>query len=167
MCISPVRVTGRTFLTMLLCSWSLVALAQRVHHFQIRVAVPISSEQQKLVAHDLMQHDPAAELVMDAQEGVLSYKTVNQLSRFECNALFERWQMELLDFTEVGRDPILTAGWDDRPVQDDPPRYVDTGDRVRDNQRYDAFKAAWIAAHPVEYGILTAPREQQRDSSHE
>ena len=165
--VAPVHATGRSALFLLFCCFSFTTIGQQVYHFHIRVAIPISGEQQKLLTHDLMQEDPAAELVMDAQEGALSVKTVKHFDRFQVGLLLQRRQVELLDFTEVGRDPILTAGWDDLPVQDDPPRYIDTGDRVRDNQRYDAFKAAWIAVHPVEYGILTAPREQQRDSSQE
>ncbi|MEO8590783.1 MAG: hypothetical protein ABI432_15515 [Flavobacteriales bacterium] len=37
------------------------------------------------------------------------------------------------------------------------PVFLDTGDWIADNQRYEAEKSLWIATHPEAYRELTAP----------
>ena len=72
--------------------------------------------------------------------------------------MIDRLNLGVLQFDVVGA-PVTPVGSGLRqPRLADMPLFMDTGDPVLDQQRYAAYKSAWIAAHPDQYRELTAPQ---------
>jgi hypothetical protein len=138
------------------------AQAQVVHHYRAHVNGGISSAQEKLFLGSLLQADPLTESVVDREQGTIEWKSTERYDQFRTEALFERQQLGLQAFEELGT-PASSTEPSPSLEFDGPPRYIDTGDAVRDNLRYDAYKAAWIAANPDRYREMTAPSTEASD----
>ncbi len=133
-------------------------MAQAVHHYEARVEGMGSSVHEKLLFQDLRDRDDGSEIWLDPSEGSVVWKTVLTVNRFQFESILQRLELVLLAFDEVGVPHAPATNAPRRRQMADMPLYIDTGDPIRDNQRYDAYKAAWIAAHPEQYEELTAPR---------
>lgn len=132
--------------------------AQAIHHYQAQVGGLTSTLQEKLLAQDLHDRDPLSEIQVDRIEGSVEWKTTLVYDHFKFELSLQRHHLPLLSFEEVGipdRQVPLTDPRD--PRVPDKPTYIETGDRIRDAQRYDAYKAAWIAMYPEQYRLWTAP----------
>lgn len=137
--------------------------AQVMHTFHAVVSNMTTTLQEKQVLSTLYAADPIGEFSVDRTEGSIRIKTGQQVEEVHLASMLEEYGVDLVTFTQPDRptiaEPIPT------PVQHgtrkvrlaDMPLYIDTGDPTKDNARYDAAKATWIATHPAMYEELTAP----------
>ncbi|MBL7951696.1 MAG: hypothetical protein JNM62_08245 [Flavobacteriales bacterium] len=144
----------------MLCITGISVLAchgQQVHHYRMAVNGMSTTLQEKRITSLLFQSDALSEVHVDRLAGLVEWKSALRWDRFSAETLLHDLQMTILNFEEVGvtQQPSVAEA-PERRMQD-MPRFIDTGDAQLDNQRYDAYKAAWIAAHPEEYEQLTAP----------
>lgn len=134
-----------------------VVLAQDIHHYRARVSGMATTMQEKQLTIALAERDELGEFRVDRATGEVDIKTAVALDRFRFEFLITPFQLDVVSYEEIGQQTTPDVRQPRRQQLADMPVYVDTGDPVRDNQRYDAFKAAWIAAHPEQYRELTAP----------
>lgn len=134
------------------------SLAQDVHHYQVVVSGMTTTLQEKQLLTHLTDTDPLGEYRVDRTTGQVEMKTVRRTDRYRFEYLLSSMQLGVVSFEEIGEQRVPAVFSQRKRRDSDMPIYMDTGDPVRDNQRYDAYKAAWIAAHPEQYEALTAPR---------
>lgn len=125
--------------------------------YLIRFTAPIASVQEKYIHETLQDHEPGAGVWVDRPNRQVKVRTHIPLDR----AVLEvAWSAIGLTMTTIGL--IEPVPHQERSVQvaNDPFQIlVSTGDPAADNAAFDAAKAAWIAAHPEAYQLMTAPRE--------
>ena len=132
--------------------------AQDIHHYVATVSGMSTTLQEKRIMETLSEFDPLAEYRVDRATGEVVIKTRYTLDRFRFERMIDRLNLGVLQFDVVGA-PVTPVGSGLRqPRLADMPLFMDTGDPVLDQQRYAAYKAAWIAAHPDQYRELTAPQ---------
>jgi|JI10StandDraft_1071094.scaffolds.fasta_scaffold394475_2 hypothetical protein len=153
---SFLRVGGILNVILAFCSAS-ACTAQTIHYYSARMAGMTSTMHEKQLEGMLVDLDPAGVFKIDRNEGTLEWKSIVPMDRFQFEHRIGRFGLSLLSYEErIGNsDPMPHTERIQRLA--DMPLYMDTGDPVRDNARYDAYKAAWIATHPEEYLELTRP----------
>lgn len=134
------------------------AWAQDIQHYRATVSGLNTTLQEKQLLEHFSTSDPLGTFRVDRSAGLLVLKTVHELDRHQVEYQLAQFQVGLVAFEEVGGVQKAYTRGERVPRLADMPLYIDTGDPDRDNQRYDAYKAAWVAAHPDQYEELTAPR---------
>ncbi len=142
---------------LLACAPTLSTTAQDVHHYQVVVSGMTTTLQEKQLLTLLTDTDPLGEYRVDRTTGEVEMKTVRRTDRYRFEYLIAPMQLGVVSFEEIGEQRVPTVFGQRKQRNSDMPIYMDTGDPVRDNLRYDAYKAAWIASHPEQYEELTAP----------
>jgi len=145
-----------------LCTLTLAAafpvLAQDIHHYNAVVSGMTTTMQEKQLLMDLAGSDELGEFSIDRSAGAIVLKTVRRFDLAQFDHFVGRYGMHLVSFEEINAAPAVVVRTPRVPRMADMPLYMDTGNPVQDDQRYDAYKAAWIAVHPEEYRELTAPQ---------
>lgn len=134
------------------------ALAQDIHHYNAVVSGMTTTMQEKQLLMDLAGSDELGEFSIDRSAGAIVLKTVRRFDLAQFDHFVGRYGMHLVTFEEINAAPAVVVRTPRVPRMADMPLYMDTGNPVQDDQRYDAYKAAWIAVHPEEYRELTAPQ---------
>lgn len=134
------------------------ALAQDIHHYNAVVSGMTTTMQEKQLLMDLADSDELGEFSIDRSAGAIVLKTVRRFDLAQFDHFVGRYGMHLVTFEEINAAPAVVVRTPRVPRMADMPLYMDTGNPVQDDQRYDAYKAAWIAVHPEEYRELTAPQ---------
>lgn len=131
--------------------------AQDIHHYVAVVSGLTTTMQEKQLLMVLSDADELGEYTVDRSSSEVGIKTQNGMDRARFDHLIGRYHMGIVSFEEIGAQQRPSSPGPRTPRMADMPLYIDTGDPLRDNQRYDAYKAAWIAVHPQQYQELTAP----------
>ncbi|MBL7938129.1 MAG: hypothetical protein JNL43_02115 [Flavobacteriales bacterium] len=131
--------------------------AQDIHHYVAVVSGLTTTMQEKQLLMVLAGSDDLGEFTVDRGTGEIGIKTRFAMDRARFDHLIGRYNLHILSFRQIDAPQYTTTQGPRTPRMADMPLYIDTGDPVRDNQRYDAYKAAWIAVHPDEYRELSAP----------
>ena len=131
--------------------------AQDIHHYVAVVSGLSTTMQEKQLLMVLSDADELGEYTVDRSASEVGIKTRNWMDRARFDHLIGRYHMSIVSFEEIGAQQRPPSPGPRTPRMADMPLYIDTGDPLRDNQRYDAYKAAWIAVHPEQYRELTAP----------
>lgn len=136
---------------------SLLAQKPEELDYLIRFSAPIASVQEKYIHETLQSHEPGAGVWVDRPNSQVKVRTHLSLDRA---ALEIAWSAVGLTITTMGLiEPVLSQERSMLVAGDPFPVLVHTGDPAADNTAFDAAKAAWIAAHPEAYQLMTAPRE--------
>lgn len=130
--------------------------AQDVYHYEARLSGMTSTMQEKRMTARISELDARAEFRFERATQQLSLKTTERLDRPRFEHLLAPCELGLADFVCIVCPPNVTRSAS--PGDPDMPLFIDTGDPARDHARYDAFKAAWVAANPDQYEELTRPR---------
>lgn len=137
---------------------ALPAFSQDIHHYRAVVSGLSTTMQEKQLLTNLANSDELGEFSVDRASGDVVLKTVRRLDLFQFEHIVDRCNMHVVSFDEINARPPVIVHSPRVPRLADMPLYMDTGNPVLDDQRYDAYKAAWIAVHPEEYRELTAPQ---------
>ena len=132
-------------------------VGQDLHRYAAQVSGSSTTLMEKQLLEQLHAADELGEYSVDRHTGQVEMKMFARMDRFRFEYMITPLGLTLVRFEEQGTHPtpLSTARRGSLPI--DFPIYIDTGDPLRDNQRYDAYKAAWIAAYPETYEELTAP----------
>lgn len=131
--------------------------AQEFHHYRATVAGMTSTMQEKEMTDQLQAADLQGKVYVDRSTGAIDWTTTLRMERIQFAYRVGRYGLSVETFEEIGTPQPPLVRTPRRPQLADMPLYMDTGDPQRDNERYDAYKAAWIATHPDQYEELTAP----------
>jgi len=130
---------------------------QDIQHYKAVVSGMSTTLQEKQLLTDLSDSDELGEFSADGSTGDVVLKTVRTWDLAQFEHMVVNYNMQVVSFEHVNAvEPVVTQT-PRVPRMADMPLYMNTGNPVQDDQRYEAYKAAWIAVHPDEYRELTAP----------
>jgi hypothetical protein len=125
-----------------------------IRHYRMLFAQAFDPAQEKFIHEALTAQDPGIRIWVDATAQSAEARTMVQLDPVALQNDLSLGGLLIDEFSLLGLDhSVLRSGAPEEAF----PKFIDTGDLIEDNRRYDAAKATWILAHPEEYEQLTAP----------